>query len=415
MTAQLTPLIAPDVIVTAQAVHIHNLSDTDPDLIRAIGDADDAIEAARSCLRIGARALRAASSGVDTDVIERSFNALEQRMQQQVADAETRLAAAATALFDEDAGSLATTLEGFREGLERALGDTFDPDSKTSVLTTIEDLVGERIKKAAADFEKSLRLEGDSPLAQIRREITDHMHKGLEAVQAEVRRVTEHLQITDAVTEEAERGTQKGFVFEDIVERALNDIAGGTHDIAANVGDTTGAAGTKKGDIIVTLNPLDTGGRDQLFVVECKARKLGMAATLRELDQAIDNRNATVALAVFRDGNVAPVTGPLHVIDHRAIVVLESGLEATILRLAYQWARLTTRRCNTERDETLDIERVSELLADAHQALKAASTIKRCHSTIRTQVQNATKEVENLVEQVTDALDGIEQLLQAAE
>src|SRR5262245_18523387 len=61
------------VLVAAGVVYVRELAEHDSEVVRIVAASDDPVVATSQCLRIGARALRAANVTVDVDVIERSF------------------------------------------------------------------------------------------------------------------------------------------------------------------------------------------------------------------------------------------------------------------------------------------------------------------------------------------------------
>ena len=63
MLATTTNLDAVDLV--DGALLIHDLVETDEDVIHVVGEAEDPLEGARQCLRIGARAIRAVSATVE--------------------------------------------------------------------------------------------------------------------------------------------------------------------------------------------------------------------------------------------------------------------------------------------------------------------------------------------------------------
>ena len=142
-----------------------------------------------------------------------------------------------------------------------------------------------------------------------------------------------------------------------------------------------GVAGTQKGDEIVTLNPDDANGYEARFALEAKSRKLTMRNTLKELDDALENRDALAAIAVFTTQEQAPTSVPFHYAGNKAIVVLDKeGVDDAALRLAYMWARWVVRRelCGAPADE-LDIARVVH--ADRRRVPRRSSAAPRSGST----------------------------------
>ena len=129
--------------------------------------------------------------------------------------------------------------------------------------------------------------------------------------------------------------TGKGFTFEDVVHECTNRIAGAHGDLAEKTGTTTGSSGTQKGDEVVTISRDDSQGLEAHFVMEAKAKKLGMRAVVDELDAAMANREALAGIAVFSTQAQAPTSVPFQYTDTRAIVVLDKdGLDDSALRLA---------------------------------------------------------------------------------
>ncbi len=163
----------------------------------------------------GARALRAANVTVDVDVIERSFSELEARFETRVTDAVDEIARTTTGLLDADDGALTGTLSSFQAELSQLLGDTFDADSKSSVLANIEQLVLGTMKGLITPE------IADSPIGRLKTELVDTMQREVGDIAEELRRVTEHLGILDATDEVYEQTTGKGFDYEDLVDECI--------------------------------------------------------------------------------------------------------------------------------------------------------------------------------------------------
>ena len=120
---------------TDGVVYVRELDESDDEVVRIVAESDDPVAAVGQCLRVGARALRAAHVSVDVDVIERSFSELESRFEARV-----------TGAVDEIARTIGRPARrrgrrAHRHARRRSrpsstqlLGDTFDADSKSSVL-----------------------------------------------------------------------------------------------------------------------------------------------------------------------------------------------------------------------------------------------------------------------------------------
>jgi hypothetical protein len=398
------------VLVADGVVYVRELEEHDDEVARVVAEADDPIAATSSCLRIGARALRAAHVSVDVDVIERSFADLEHRFETKVAAAVDDIARNTAALLDEDDGALTGTLGAFHEHLEGLLGDTFDADSKSSVLAKIEELVLGTMRGLITPE------VDDSPIGRLRKELVETVQREVSDVAEEVRRVTEHLGILDATEDAYEHTTAKGFDYEELVDECVGALAAAHGDLAEPTGTAQGATGSKVGDEVVTLNRDDTFGCEARFTIEVKNRKLNMRSTIAELEEAMANRDALAAIAVFRSQDQAPTAVPFTYTDDKAIAVLDPDDEDdAALRLAYMWARWTVRKqlSTGDDDDAIDVERVRCLLDDASRALERHATIKRAHTAARKGIDMAAEQCESLVVEVRDALDELHGELQA--
>jgi hypothetical protein len=397
------------VLVADGVVYVRELEEHDDEVARIVAEADDPVGATSACLRIGARALRAAHVSVDVDVIERSFADLEHRFESRVGAAVDEIARSTAELLDEEDGALAGTLGTFHESLEGLLGDTFDADSKSSVLAKIEELVLGTMKGLISPE------VDDSPIGRLRKELVETVQREVSDVAEEVRRVTEHLGILDATEEVYEQTTGKGFDFEDLVDECVSTMAARHGDLAEPTGTIKGATGSQVGDEVVTLNREDTFGCDARFAIEVKNRKLNLRSTFAELDEAIANREALAAIAVFRSQDQAPSAVPFMYSDDKAIAVLDPDDEDdSALALAYMWARWTVRKnlSAAEPDDGIDVERVRCLLDDASRALDRQATIKRAHTQARKGIDQASEQVEALVRETREAMADLEAELQ---
>jgi hypothetical protein len=143
-------------------------------------------------------------------------------------------------------------------------------------------------------------------------------------------------------------------------------------------------------------------------VLEAKARKLPLRKIIAELDEALENREACAAVAVFDSQDHAPTSVPFHIVDeNKAITVFDSDDGA--LKLAYMWARWIARRdCGAGAGDAIDAERIRARIEEAQRALGRHSTIRRAHSTAKKAIEQASGEVGALVADVEAALTALE-------
>jgi len=397
------------VLVADGVVYLRELEEHDDEVVRVVTESDDPAAAVSQCLKVGARALRAAHVTVDVGVIERSFTELESRFGARVSDAVDEIARASSGLLDQEDGALTGTLTSFHGELEQLLGDTFDADSKSSVLANIEQLVLSTMKGLITPE------IADSPIGRLKAELVDTVQREVGEIAEEMRRVTDHLGILDATDDVYEQTTAKGFDYEDLVDECVATLAAGYGDLAEVTAKESGSRASHVGDEVVTLNRDDTHGAEARFVLEVKNRQLNMRKTMAELEESLCNRDALAAIAVFRSQEQAPTAVPFAHFDDKAIAVLDPDDEdESALRLAYMWARWTVRKGLAVSEEAeIDLERVRCLLDDAARALERHTAIKRFHTQAKKGIDQAADQVRDLVGEVHEVLDALDAELRA--
>jgi hypothetical protein len=397
------------VLVADGVVYLRELEESDAEVVRIVTESDDPAAAVGQCLKVGARALRAAHVTVDVDVIERSFSDLEARFGARVHDAVEEIARTSAGLLDAEDGALSGTLSSFHGELEQLLGDTFDADSKSSVLANIEHLVLSTMKGLITPE------IADSPIGRLKTELVETMQREVGEIADEVRRVTDHLGILDATDDVYEQTTAKGFDYEDLVDECVATLASGYGDLAEVTAQERGSTASRVGDEVVTLNREDTHGVEARFTLEMKNRPLNIRKTLAELDEARCNRDALAAIAVFRSQEQAPTAVPFQYFDDKAVVVFDPDDEDdSALKLGYMWARWTVRKGIAVGEEAeVDLERVRCLLDDASRALERHTSIKRFHTQAKKSIDQAADQVRDLVGEVHESLEALDAELRA--
>jgi hypothetical protein len=406
------------VTVADGVVHIIDLVETDPAVVEALEGAEDAESGVRTLLRIGAQSVRLASVDLDTQAVERRFDTLAGTFDSTVTKAVSSIADVTGALLDEEHGSIPTVLGQLRQDLSKLLGDTFDPDSKSSVIATVETVLTRASEQMAGNIRATFSLDlPDSPLARTKKEMVDTVKEEVRTVLAQVHNLHETFTAAAAVAEVSDKLTSKGISFEDLIGAGLGPCATVHSDIVEAVGRSSGSAGTLKGDLLVTVCPDDTAGRPARFVFEAKDQKLSMTKTLAELDAALANHDASAAIAVFAGEHLAPMGVTFWYSGNRAILVYaKADPDRQALRLAYEWARWVCRRTLArEVGPALEVEAVHAAIDRARQALKRHQTIKACHSVIKNKADEAKAHVADLVAGVDQAIAELLDSIQGSE
>lgn len=401
------------IVLHGDAVYIDGFAVTDPDVVAAVREAADPVAVVHERLTLGARVMRLAEARVDGDIIRDEVDRLTERFAGTVTQAVDSIARTSTALLDADDGQLTAALTEFRNEVEKLLGDAFDADSRSSILSRIEAVHAKVGEDQLRMFRRLLNPETeDSPLYTWRTEIIEQVRQQVSGVAAEVRGLTEKVLVQQAAQEataiEQERGAAKGFNYEDQLHILIESCAVMHGDLATQVGRERGADGNCKGDELVTLNTDDARGATTRIVFEIKDTKLSELKTFQELDAAMENREASVGLAVFSSQANAPSMLPFVWYGTKAIIVVDkSDPDSATLRLAYAWARWAARRTLQDNPDSIDASRIESLLEDARRELLRRTSLRRSLSTATNKIAEARRDIDTMTEGIETVIEGI--------
>lgn len=367
--------------------------------------ADERDDAVADMLSIGARGLLSMGLSVGLDEIDSHIQ---------------RSLAAATATAQRD---LAATLEAIVERAHRQLDPAQLDSPAARTLAQLEQWRAELTAtldpshpdtnpgRLLGMLDKSIGADGDLEL-RLRQLLDPSGHDS--AVGGLATLFTARLnEVRDLILEdrgrrqEAERGTQKGLGFEDILEAALREVAAPHGWRVARTGSRPGSlhADAKVGDFVVEFED------DHRVVIEAKkTARVGLTGTdgiLAELDRAIANRDADYAICVSAEDAFPGEVGLFNVYGNRALVV-DDG-DGSMLGVALRWARLAL-SAQDERSSRAELDR--ELVADRLQRLrnlaKRFSGTKRSLTQISTSVDDVRQSLDALRLEVLDHLNDLE-------
>ena len=216
----------------------------------------------------------------------------------------------------------------------------------------------------------------------------------------EFRRLNERLEALEdarkARAEERARGTAKGADFEAALEERLGSIARGMGDLVERTGADGGDAMTsKKGDLVITIDPTRTRGTSLRIVVEAKDRSMPLSRMTKELADARVNRSAAIALAVFTPYTAPTAVAPLALIGADVYATYDPEADdAVALEAAYRAARILALVTLRDAAVRLDAEAVTRALDDLGRQVDVVRSLK----TKLTHIGSTAREV-------SDALD----------
>ena len=389
---------------------LEDFRESDPDVADFVREADDAEAAVHRCLTMGARVLRLAGATLDSELVEHRFEEMTSDLDRSIEDFAKRVDESAENLLDDEDGKLALALRTWLEEVATTLDATFDENSKKSAVAKLENVLEVARKEQVKSVKQLLDPDNDeSPLRRWRSEIVKTVKEQGESIEEALDDLREQLHVGEAKAEVFGQTAVKGFTFEQVVLEQLDPIVTPHEDVPEHVGDVIGSDGSKVGDIVVSINPTETPGRNVRYVVEAKDKPMGLKKALDELDAAMRNRNADAGLMVFASQAACPIKEPFQWFDHKALVVLDKEeLDACALRLACLWARWTARREEAGECDAIDAAKVQSLIDSARLALKTATAIKGDHTKAKTAIEHASRHVDELVADVKATLEQLE-------
>jgi len=218
MAIALTSEHHPHVLIDGHDVLIDDFRESDPEVVALVRDADDPERVLHQCLGVGARALRVAGVSADAAIVEREFGKLQSAFDAKLGETLSQVGGVAERLLGEDDGELSKLLAANTAQLEAMLGETFDPDSKRSVLSKFE----QAFNTLAAAQLKTLRQAVDpddesSSLGRLRRDLLKVFNEQSEAHTKAVGEWRSGLQPARTTAEVIDLTTIKGRRFEEVV------------------------------------------------------------------------------------------------------------------------------------------------------------------------------------------------------
>src|SRR4051794_31086452 len=157
---------------------LKNFREHDQRVVALAKEAENIDMLVHDLLAIGGRAMSAAQTTTDVAIVEKAFDEMSTTFTRGLDDFGEELEKKTSELLDDEAGALPRSLGEFKKALEDLLGDTFDPNSKQSVIAAFEEV----LRKSGLQQVKAVRSlidpdNDESPLGRYRNEIVKSVEK----------------------------------------------------------------------------------------------------------------------------------------------------------------------------------------------------------------------------------------------
>ncbi|MCK4702102.1 hypothetical protein KAT55_01970 [Candidatus Bathyarchaeota archaeon] len=218
------------------------------------------------------------------------------------------------------------------------------------------------------------------------------------------------LKIEEGREEEREKGTAKGLDLESYVYECLDSIARSYDDAVMHVGREKGPLGDI-GDVLIRINPRDTGNVDRNIVVEVKNRKPTMSGKnsfFKELDGAKENRGAQYAIGAVHDSKIPDSCGCFRIYPGNNIVCsVNMDEDPLALEIAYKVAR-TELVCSALREEvSFDTSRLKAKINEVEGQLETLRAVKSGLKGATDKIGGAKEDLKKIETSIRETLDEI--------
>lgn len=342
--------------------------------------------------------------------IEKEFLILKQEFADKLKETDEIIKKELENKFNPQTGILNQVLEKYL-GEGGKLSDLFDEEKNTSAIGRIKQIFSDYFDTDASKVVCLLDPNNpESPLSNLKKDLTErlfNLEKEIKAIGA----------AKQAVKEEAEKGTQKGLEYEQLVYQEIEKIASILGDSCLPVGNEQGLIfNNKTGDIVVSLNPSQTGGANLKIVFECKDKEMSLQKFLEELDEAKKNRGALLSVGVIsRKEILKGVNGAIGVFreypnDKSICYFDKENLDATALEIAYKLARtrlLLGLKVKEMKSDSIDVEGVKILIEETVRKLNEFSSIKSTLSKATTAIDLAKSDLDKIKDELQEKLENI--------
>ena len=266
-----------------------------------------------------------------------------------------------------------------------------------------------------------------TPLGKFRKQLQQELdadregtafHKLKNAMEDGFKEVLIALGAAEAAEEEREKGTAKGGDFENYVYETLDSMARDFEDTVEFVGDEGGPLG-KVGDVLIRINPRDTGNVERNIVVEAKNRSITMSGKksfLKELDRAKENRSAHYAIGAVHESKIPTACGCFRRYDGEKIICSVPVDEYPLaLEIAYKVARTELKLSILREEVKLDPSQLKEKIMAIQGQLDTMRAVKSALTGAKGKIDDAKEDLKKMEASIREILVEILSMIKTGE
>jgi hypothetical protein len=418
-----TPLRKPHVRTIGDRLVVDGLVVEDEPAVRLVREREEAgsdpVRVVADAIEIGARVLDREQAGANAEFVRNEFDKVsrevEEAFTQRAREVGEELSKQLDQVFGQESGYLTKALE-----------QHFSDGSSSAVQNRVNEVVRETMARAQQDLlQQFSSADGKNPLAHFTsqavaalRQASQRQDTNLLAIQERMAALQQEMHGLRAerdklaeVEAERERGTAKGRTFEELAADAIDAIAVVQGDDCDAVGDLKGASG-RTGDVVVAIDACSGPARGRI-VFEAKTGRLGKNEALRELDKALQERDADFAVLVVPSEEKVPakLRSLREYNGDKLIVTFDPEAEDTLaLELAYSLARARVLMSRGDSEE-IDAAAIRDAVERALNAMEMVQGIKSQLTGAQNQIGRAKDVIDDMAGQVREHLRNVDRLV----
>jgi hypothetical protein len=390
-------------------VHIENLTISNPDTYNFLKDKENLIDWTTKALIIGCVGLKQMILTDNIDFVEKEFNKFitkaKEAFENQTKNINEKIEKTFSlnntqsplfqmkelidSYFNKDKGQI-----------KEIIDETFNLDNKKSALSQLIEELKDNSEKDEKQLQELLDPnKSDSPARRLKDQILDKIN---EIRDKEIKDIRDSVLKESAVELEKQRGTSKGFDFEEEVYSTLQTLSSFYENQIVLTGDKRGIE-SKKGDILIELE------NKKSIIVECKDSSSYTAKkTIAEINDAMENRKASFGIFLFAKREEMPrELCPIKITDKYIVTYYDEDN----LYFAYRIARLFSLKSIDNPGDNVNFDKISSELSTMEDTFKNVSMIQTKVSSIinsgeyiKENLKVLRDSIERSLEKIKDAL-----------
>ncbi len=291
------------------------------------------VSAFETILRLGSEVLRFSSNSLELERMTSVTQSLTKHLEENSKETISVIDSAVQQLVNPKDGVIIKAANDTIERTRESIGSLFVGDNAL-VPTEVVRKVDEKLENFAKEMHRvisqasvniggNLSLDSEkSPLRALKADIFQATQEMNRSIGDRLEDLRLKLEVLDARKVVISNSTKKGIPFEEAIYEVCAQLSTASGDEAVHTGATVGTIkNCKKGDFTILINKQVTKGQSVKIVIETKSMQLSREEWRKELDTAVLNRGADIAVAVVQNVDQMPNKSRINLADPNQLFV----------------------------------------------------------------------------------------------